>query len=141
VDDKTILVVEDDDTLRQMAARALRNAGYCVVEAGNGQDALNAAEALGRFDLLITDVVMPKIGGLELARLLRARDPELRVVYMSGYSEDLLRKQETLESDASWIAKPFSLRELLHEARSGMAGRHLRRQVERQREPRSAAMC
>jgi two-component system cell cycle sensor histidine kinase/response regulator CckA len=120
---ETILLVEDDDALRQMAARVLRSADYHVVEAVNGEDALSVAKAHGPIDLLITDVVMPKIGGIELALMLRARDSELRVVYMSGYSEPNLKTQAVIGADAPWLMKPFSSSELLREARSLLNGR------------------
>jgi CheY-like chemotaxis protein len=124
VDGETILLVEDDDALRQFVARVLRNAGYYVVEAGNGEDALEAPESHGRIDLLITDVVMPKLGGVELARRLCARDPQLRVVYISGYSEATLKKQNALGPEAAWLTKPFTCSQLLQEARSGLSTGH-----------------
>lgn len=127
VGSQTILLVEDDDALRQFVARVLRNAGYSVVEAGNGEDALEVPESHGRIDLLITDVVMPKLGGVELARRLCACDPQLRVVYISGYSEATLKKQNALGPEAAWLTKPFTSRELLQEARSGLSGTALSR--------------
>ena len=120
---ETILVVEDDDSLRQLAARVLRKAGYRVLEAVNGEDALNLVDACGQIDLLITDVVMPKIGGLELARRLCGRDPDLRVVYMSGYSDAAFRNQDALAPDAVWLTKPFSPTRLVHEVRIGLNAR------------------
>jgi CheY-like chemotaxis protein len=122
VDGETILLVEDDDALRQFVARVLRKAGYCVVEAANGEDALECLKNHGRIDLLITDVVMPKLGGVELARRLCVRDPQLRVVYISGYSEATLRKQNALEPEAALLTKPFSSSQLLQETRSGLSG-------------------
>jgi CheY-like chemotaxis protein len=120
VDAASILLVEDDDPLRQVIARVLRNAGYEVIEAANGEDALDRYAAHAHIDLLITDVVMPKIGGLELAGLLCARDPRLRIVYMSGYSEALLTHNAARRCDAAWMTKPFSPSELLREARNGL---------------------
>jgi two-component system, cell cycle sensor histidine kinase and response regulator CckA len=118
----SILLVEDDDPLRRLIARVLSNAGYDVIEAVNGEDALNRYAAHAHIDLLITDVVMPKIGGLELADLLCARDPGLRIVYMSGYSETLLPQNAALRRDAAWMTKPFSPSELLRETRNGLDG-------------------
>jgi len=115
---ETILLVEDDESLRQLAARVLRNGGYRVLEAANGEDAMNGAGDHGQVNLLITDVEMPKMGGGELARRLCARDPGLRVVYMSGYSEAALKKHVALTPGAAWLTKPFSPSELLREARS-----------------------
>ncbi|MEO5739165.1 MAG: response regulator [Vicinamibacterales bacterium] len=117
---ETILLVEDDDALRQLAMRVLRNAGYRVVEAANGEDALNDVECHGHIDLLVTDIVMPKLGGVELAQRLCARDPNLRVVYMSGYSDAVLRKQGALRPGDAWITKPFSPFDLVREARNAL---------------------
>jgi two-component system cell cycle sensor histidine kinase/response regulator CckA len=117
-DGETILLAEDDESLRRLAARVLRNAGYRVLEATNGEDALNGSGDHGQIDLLITDVEMPKMGGGELARRLCARDPDLRVVYMSGYSEAALKKHVSLTPEAAWLTKPFSPSDLLREARS-----------------------
>ena len=114
----TILLVEDDDALRELSARVLRNAGYRVCEAVNGEDALSDSERHGHIALLLTDVVMPKIGGVELAERLCSRDPALRVIYMSGYSEAVLRSQGVLRPNAPWLTKPFSPSQLLHQVRT-----------------------
>lgn len=119
---ETILLVEDDPPLREFLARVLRRAGYCVVEAANGEHALEVSERHGRIDLLITDVVMPKLGGFELARCLCARDPQLPVVYISGYSETALTNQTARGPKAVWLTKPFSSSELLQKTRSGLSG-------------------
>lgn len=117
-DGETILLAEDDDALRQLVARILRNAGYNVLEAADGEDALTCSASHGRIDLLVTDMVMPRLGGVELARLLCARDAHVRVLYMSGYPNVIVRKLSELGPDASWIAKPFAGSELLAEVRN-----------------------
>ena len=117
-DRETILLAEDDTALRQLVARILRNAGYTVIEAVDGEDALTRSASHGRIDLLVTDMVMPKFGGVELARRLCARDGAIRVMYMSGYPDVVDRKRNELDSGVSWIAKPFAASELLREVRS-----------------------
>jgi two-component system cell cycle sensor histidine kinase/response regulator CckA len=110
----TIVLAEDDEAIRTLTARVLRRAGYDVVAVADGEEALAATERLGTAPaLLLTDVLMPRLGGRELASRLRVRYPTLPIVYMSGYSED-----ETLRSDAAahggtYLAKPFTPNELV----------------------------
>ena len=113
-----ILVAEDDDALRRLIARILRNAGYAVLEAANGEDALSCAGSHGPIDLLVTDVAMPKIGGIELAQRLCACDADMRVMYMSGYPEVVIRTHGGLQPGASWMTKPFRTGEFLRQVRS-----------------------
>jgi two-component system, cell cycle sensor histidine kinase and response regulator CckA len=116
-DGETILLAEDDDALRQLVARILRKAGYNVLEASDGEAALTCSASHGRIDLLVTDMVMPKLDGVELARLLCARDAHMPVLYMSGYPDVILRQRGELGPAASWIVKPFAASELLAEVR------------------------
>jgi DNA-binding response OmpR family regulator len=116
-DGETILLAEDDDALRELVARILRKAGYNVLEASDGEDALTCSAGHPHIDLLVTDMVMPKLGGVELARLLCARDAQMRVLYMSGYPDVIVKKRSELGPAASWILKPFAARELLAEVR------------------------
>jgi two-component system cell cycle sensor histidine kinase/response regulator CckA len=105
---ETVLVVEDDASVREIAVRALRARGYQVVEAPNGVEALAVAERLGhRIDLLVTDMVMPQMGGLDLAEKLRASRPRLRALFTSGYSEDSATQLREIE-DARFLQKPFT---------------------------------
>jgi two-component system, cell cycle sensor histidine kinase and response regulator CckA len=113
---ETILLVEDDEPLRTLAGRILRTAGYQVVEAADGEEALkHSREHSGPIDLLVTDVVMPKLGGVELATRLNLSHPDMRVVYMSGYSEATMKRRTAMAGDARWIGKPFSPHEFLSE--------------------------
>jgi PAS domain S-box-containing protein len=106
---ETILVVEDDDELREVVERILAKNGYEVISAGSGPKAIEAArEHHGDIDLLLTDVVMPQMQGSELARLLTAERPELRVLFMSGYAEHALGASGTLEPGAILLEKPFT---------------------------------
>jgi CheY-like chemotaxis protein len=116
-----ILLAEDDAALRRMIARVLLANGYHVVEAANGEEALASWDRQsGGFDMLVTDVVMPKIGGIELASALRERDPRIRVIYMSGYSQAAIERRDTLQPDAIWLSKPFSLRDFIVEVQKDL---------------------
>jgi PAS domain S-box-containing protein len=105
---ETVLVVEDDASVREIAVRALRARGYQVLEASNGVEALTVAERLGpRIDLLVTDMVMPQMGGLDLAEKLRSSRPRLRALFTSGYTEDSAAQLREIE-DARFLQKPFT---------------------------------
>jgi CheY-like chemotaxis protein len=113
-----ILLVEDEDAVRIVATRVLRNQGYTVIPAQNGAEALRLMEEhAGSVDLVLTDVVMPDMGGLELAGQVRTNWPELKVIYMSGYAEGDKLNRGFQESDASFLQKPFSADELVLKVR------------------------
>jgi two-component system, cell cycle sensor histidine kinase and response regulator CckA len=100
---ETILLVEDDASVRALTSKILRERGYQVIECAGAAEALNHAE--GDFDLLLTDVVMPEIYGPELARLLVAKQPGLAVLYMSGYAEHEMLQRGVVEPGV--LSKPF----------------------------------
>jgi CheY-like chemotaxis protein len=105
----TILVVEDELLVRQLACSLLREEGYTVLEASDGASALAlASRHAGSIDLLLTDVTMPHMGGVELARELSRLLPALVVLYMSGHSEESLLRQGLARREAHFLAKPFS---------------------------------
>jgi two-component system, cell cycle sensor histidine kinase and response regulator CckA len=109
----SILLVEDEDAVRVFSARALRNKGYQVLEARSGEAALQmltAGEA--RVDLLITDVVMPQMDGPTLIRKIRPHYPDLKVIFISGYTEDRFRQQLDGREHVDFLPKPFSLKQL-----------------------------
>jgi two-component system cell cycle sensor histidine kinase/response regulator CckA len=118
----TIMLVEDDDPVRIFGARALRNKGYKVIEATSGEAALdlihNAAE---KIDLLITDVVMPHMDGPGLVREVREIHPELKVIFISGYTEDAFRQRLDSDSGIDFLPKPFSLKQLAAKVRDVIA--------------------
>jgi two-component system cell cycle sensor histidine kinase/response regulator CckA len=124
---ETILLVEDEDTVRNVAARVLSNQGYTVLASSNGHEALALLEQVqGRIDLVLTDVVMPDMGGLELATRLQNRWPELRVVYMSGYAEGDKLEPGMRDYPRSFLQKPFSAESLtvkVREVLDAAAGR------------------
>ena len=104
---ETILLVEDDPAVRAYGRWVLSRLGYTVLEATNGIDALAFAADTSRIDLLATDIVMPGMQGIELARRLTAARPDLRVLYMSGFADNQPGQTDLL-ADASFLAKPFS---------------------------------
>ena len=108
--DETVLVVEDDPAVREIVAHVLRRQGYAVLEAANGQEALDMGRqhANEAIHLLLTDVVMPLVGGRELVERLRESHPEARSLYISGYGEASLARIGALEPKAEFLPKPFA---------------------------------
>ncbi|HET8770981.1 MAG TPA: ATP-binding protein [Gemmatimonadaceae bacterium] len=118
---ETVLLVEDERAIRQLLERALTKRGYNVLTASDGKDALVVAdEAQGRFDLLISDVIMPRMGGPELVRRLRERRPALRALLISGYTAEAVPDIDEL--GVAFLAKPFTPDELCARARSVLDG-------------------
>jgi len=107
----SILLVEDEDTVRMVAERALTRQGYEVTSARDGEEGLEAVEAGGRFDLVLSDVVMPSMDGPAMAREIRKLAPDLPVLFMSGYAEEQLRRQIDIEN-VHFIPKPFSVQQI-----------------------------
>jgi CheY-like chemotaxis protein len=104
-----VLLVDDDPHVSAAARRALERAGYVVITAGNGVEGLRvAAEHNGTLDLLITDLVMPEMGGRELARRIVAERPGIRVLYTSGYTAQAMNQQAILEPGDAFLGKPFT---------------------------------
>jgi PAS domain S-box-containing protein len=115
---ETVLVVEDEDALREVTRRILSRNGYEVLTAANGPEALKIVEHTGqRIDLLLTDVIMPHMLGKELAGRMRELRPGLRVLYMSGYAQPVLASQGTLDPGVILVEKPFSEPALLDQVR------------------------
>jgi two-component system, cell cycle sensor histidine kinase and response regulator CckA len=109
----TVLLVEDEDPVRLFSARALKNKGYHVIEAKSGEQALEImAKGEARIDLVVTDVVMPKLDGPGLVQALRRTHPDMKVIFISGYTEDSFRKRLGDERDIHFLPKPFSLMQL-----------------------------
>jgi len=121
--EETILVAEDEETSRNAIVRLLTEVGYRVLEAPDGQKALAAARAhTGPIHLLLSDVVMPVMGGLELARILLRERPHLRVLYMSGYVDSPIVDHGLLDASQRLLAKPFGLDDLLRAVRQVLDG-------------------
>jgi len=110
---QTILLVEDEDAVRLFSARALRSKGYKVIEAANGLDALDQLKNYeGAIDLVITDVVMPQMDGPTFINSIAGDYPDLKVIFISGYTEDSFRNRVKDEGNIEFLAKPFSLTDL-----------------------------
>lgn len=111
--EETILLVEDQETVRQLAARILSKRGYKVIEAADGMQAEQLfAQTDGNIDLLLTDVVMPQMSGKQLYDRLNAKKPGLPVLYMSGYTDDAIDRHGILDKSQAFLAKPFTNRDL-----------------------------
>jgi|SRR5262252_2566038 len=108
-----ILVVDDDEGIRRFAARALGAQAYAVVTACDGLDAIRVVESQPRFDLFVLDVMMPGMRGDELARRLHDRDPEIKVLYFTGYADQFFALRPTLRKNESVLVKPVTLTEFL----------------------------
>ena len=108
-----ILLVEDEDAVRMFSSRALRNKGYTVLEASSGEAALEVLDKEGgNVDLVVTDVVMPEMDGPTLARRIGERQPNLKVIFISGYTEDKFKHQLDIDADIHFLPKPFTLKQL-----------------------------
>jgi two-component system cell cycle sensor histidine kinase/response regulator CckA len=118
---ETILLVEDEDAVRTFSARALREKGYNVIEADSGEEALKISQT-ERFDLLITDVVMPKIDGPTLSKKLRDKYSELKTIFISGYTEDTFRQDLDKNSNIHFLQKPFTLKDLASKVKEVIKG-------------------
>ncbi|MBZ0112715.1 MAG: response regulator [Thermoanaerobaculia bacterium] len=115
---ETVLLVEDEAMVRAVALKLLRSAGYNVLEAAGGGEALRSCQAHdGVIDLLITDVVMPDMSGRDLARELSKLRPEMRVLFVSGYTYNGIGHRGVLDADVMFLSKPFTRRSLLHKVR------------------------
>jgi CheY-like chemotaxis protein len=120
---ETLLVVEDEAALRDVAGRILSGAGYRVLAADGGPQALElAARHEGEIDLLVSDVVMPGMLGKELAERLVDARPGTRVLYMSGYAQPVLASQGTLDPGVALLEKPFTAHDLLNAVRERLDG-------------------
>ncbi len=120
---ETILVVEDQDVVRQLAADILSGLGYTVMEAKEGLDALELCRKYhGRIHLLLTDVIMPKMGGPELVEKIKEMHPAIKVLYMSGYTDNTIAHHGILDEGVHLIHKPFTESGLAEEVRRALDG-------------------
>jgi two-component system cell cycle sensor histidine kinase/response regulator CckA len=126
---ETILVVEDEELVRSLASRSLREYGYIVIEAGHGVDALRQLEFRPEVDLVISDVVMPAMGGRELGRRLASLRPSLPVLYISGYTGEDVTQRGLLEPGAPFQQKPFAPEELARKVREMLDAARVRTRV------------
>ena len=115
---ETVLLVEDEAPVRDLAVRVLESCGYQVLAAGDGLEALQIGEQHdGPVHLLLTDVVLPQMSGVELAEQLQSARPEMRVLYMSGYTDDAIAQHGVLAPGVSFLPKPFTIEDLTQKVR------------------------
>ena len=115
---ETILLVEDEEALRKLGARILQKCGYTVLAACNGREGVELArQNLGRIDLIVTDVIMPLMGGKDMIKELKPIFPHARVIFMSGYTDDALTKHGGLDPGICFLAKPFTPLRLTNKVR------------------------
>jgi two-component system cell cycle sensor histidine kinase/response regulator CckA len=118
----TVLVVEDEDAVRSFTSRALTTRGYTVLEASSGIEALEIMERQGgKVDLVVSDVVMPEMDGPTLLRHLREKNPDIKIVFMSGYAEEAFRKNLSEDEDFVFLPKPFNLKTLAETVKMAVA--------------------
>jgi len=116
---ETILIAEDEPDLRELARIFLEGYGYKVLEAANGEQAIQMADAFGGpIDLLLTDVIMPGMSGPQLAVKILGKRPETKIVYMTGYTDDMVVQHKVLEPGVKLLQKPFGKIELALKVRS-----------------------
>lgn len=122
---ETVMVVEDNDMVRDLAVRVLLHLGYRVLAAESGAECLRMlGDHSGPLDLLLTDVVMPEMNGKVLFEQVSARFPHVKVLYMSGYAEDVIAHRGVLDEDVNFIQKPFSLQSLAAKVREVLEGQN-----------------
>jgi len=108
-----ILVVDDEESVREFTQRALQTAGYEVVAASSGREALELVERRGPFDGFVVDVVMPGMSGSELGQELRRADPDAKILYFTGFSDRLFGEKQTLWANEAFVEKPLTMQGLL----------------------------
>ena len=117
-DAEIILVVEDEERVRQMSCNALRELGYTVFHASSGEEALRLFAALPRVDLVFTDIVMAGMSGRQLADALRVENPAVKVLYTTGYTRNAVVHNGVLDDAVAFLPKPFSVEELAMKLRA-----------------------
>ena len=108
-----VLIVDDEEPVRKFVDRVLRDAGYKTALAGDGPEAIEMVSNGGPFDIVVTDVMMPQMSGDELARRLRQSHPGIKILYLTGFSDNLFKEKVTLWEEEAYLDKPCSIKSLL----------------------------
>ena len=119
----SVLVVDDEEPVRKFVDRVLRDAGYHTIVAPDGPEAIEMASKLDSLHIVVTDVMMPKMAGDEMGRRLRQLRPDLKVLYLTGFSDTLFKEKVTLWEDEAYLDKPCSIQSLLQAVSLLMFGR------------------
>jgi CheY-like chemotaxis protein len=121
--EETVLVVEDEDSIRKLAVEVLEQHGYTVLSADDGEKALRIAAAhKGEIGLLLADVIMPRMGGRELYERLRKLRPGIKVLYVSGYTDDSIVRQRMLDPGIAFLQKPYTPKSLARKLKDVLNG-------------------
>ena len=132
---ETVLLVEDDDQVRDLAREVLEMNGYTVFDAPGPDEAMDASEQhSGAIDLMLTDIVMPRMNGRDLYQCLSQKRPDMKVLFMSGYAEDAALQEDVLSEASAHIQKPFELSAILEIARQAT---QLKERRSKRKRPRS----
>lgn len=108
-----ILLAEDDDSMRSFLAAVLERAGHKVTAKGNGLEALQELEGAEHFDLLLTDIVMPGMDGIELSQLAAKKRPEIKIMFITGFAAVAMSERNSINENARILSKPFHLNDLV----------------------------
>jgi DNA-binding response OmpR family regulator len=120
---ETILIAEDEPDLRELSRIFLESYGYKVLEAASAEQAIRTAEEYGaRIHLLLTDVIMPGMSGRQLAEKILQKDPNTKILYMTGYTDDMVVQHKVLEPGVQLLQKPFTRTELAVKVRATLDG-------------------
>jgi len=115
---ETILLCEDDEIVRRLSTNILTSSGYRVIDGSNGKEALNLARNYGgHIDLLLTDVIMPGMNGRTLSERVKKEFPDIKILFMSGYTDTYIEKSGILDANVELITKPFTRTDLLKNVR------------------------
>ena len=120
----TVLLVEDEEGLRALNARGLSSRGYTVLTAGNGVEALEELERNeGKVDIVVSDVVMPEMDGPTLLKEMRKTNPDLKIIFVSGYAEEAFQKNLPAGGQFAFLPKPFTLKQLVAAVKTTLASK------------------
>jgi len=120
---ETVLLVEDEESVRELVRETLKSKGYSVMEAPDGIQGMKVAESFdGKIDILITDVAMPGMSGHELAKRVVASRPGIKILFLSGYTEDAIIHEGVLDPGTAFLQKPFTLQALARKVREVLHG-------------------